>query len=126
MIRFGLRLALAGGREALTRLIVIAAAVAIGSGLLLTTLAGVNAVNAQLTRYASMYPNASTGDADPLWWSTRQDYFHGKQIIRIDVAATGSTAPTPVGVPTTPGPGEYYASPAFRELLAAHPADQLG
>ncbi|MEU7974435.1 FtsX-like permease family protein [Micromonospora sp. NPDC049089] len=126
MIRFGLRLAVAGGREALTRLVVIAAAVAIGSGLLLTTLAGVNAVNSQLTRYASMYPSASAGDADPLWWSNRQDYFHGKQIIRIDVAATGSTAPTPVGIPTTPGPGEYYASPAFRELLAAHPADQLG
>ncbi|MFF0119720.1 FtsX-like permease family protein [Micromonospora arida] len=127
MIRFGLRLALAGGREALTRLIVIAAAVAIGSGLLLTTLAGVNAVNSQLTRYASVYPNASTGgDADPLAWSTRQDYFHGEQIIRIDVAATGSTAPTPVGIPSIPGPGEYYASPALRELLAAHPGDQLG
>ncbi|WP_410817738.1 FtsX-like permease family protein [Micromonospora sp. 050-3] len=125
MIRFGLRLAVAGGREALTRLIVIAAAVAIGSGLLLTTLAGVNAVNSQLTRYASMYPSASAGDADPLWWSNRQDFFHGEQIIRLDVAATGSTAPTPVGIPTTPGPGEYYASPAFRELLAAHPADQL-
>ncbi|MET8262839.1 FtsX-like permease family protein [Micromonospora arida] len=126
MIRFGLRLALAGGREALTRLIVIAAAVAIGSGLLLTTLAGVNAVNAQLTRYASVYPNASTGgDADPLWWSTREDYFHGKQIILIDVAATGPDAPTPTGVPSTPGPGEYYASPALRKLLAAHPADQL-
>ncbi|MEU8408865.1 FtsX-like permease family protein [Micromonospora sp. NPDC048842] len=125
MIRFGLRLAVAGGREALTRLVVIAAAVAVGSGLLLTTLAGVNAVNAQLTRYASMYPSASAGDADPLWWSNRQDFFHGEQIIRIDVAATGSTAPTPVGIPTTPGPGEYYASPAFRELLAAHPTDQL-
>ncbi|MCG5458049.1 ABC transporter permease [Micromonospora sp. PSH03] len=127
MIRFGLRLAVAGGREALTRLIVIAAAVAVGSGLLLTTLAGVNAVNAQLTRYASIYPNASTGgDADPLWWSTREDYFHGKQIIRIDVAATGPDAPTPTGVPNTPRPGEYYASPAFRKLLAAHPAEQLG
>lgn len=126
MIRFGLRLAVAGGREALTRLLVIAAAVAVGSGLLLTTLAGVNAVNAQLTRYASVYPNASTGgDADPLWWSTREDYFHGKQIIRIDVAATGPDAPTPTGVPSTPGPGEYYASPALRKLLAAHPADQL-
>ncbi|WP_328534282.1 ABC transporter permease [Micromonospora zamorensis] len=126
MIRFGLRLAVAGGREALTRLLVIAAAVAVGSGLLLTTLAGVNAVNAQLTRYASVYPNASTGgDADPLWWSTREDYFHGKQIIRIDVAPTGPDAPTPTGVPSTPGPGEYYASPALRKLLAAHPADQL-
>ncbi|MET8364037.1 FtsX-like permease family protein [Micromonospora sp. NPDC005194] len=126
MIRFGLRLAVAGGREALTRLIVIAAAVAIGSGLLLTTLAGVNAVDAQLTRYASIYPQASTaGAADPLWWSTRDDFFHGKPILRIDVAATGSNAPTPAGIPTTPGPGEFYVSPALRELFAAQPADHL-
>ncbi|MEU5908799.1 FtsX-like permease family protein [Micromonospora sp. NPDC047467] len=128
MIGFGLRLAVAGGREALTRLAIIAAAVAVGSGLLLTTLAGVNAVNTQLTRYASMYPSASAGggDVDPLWWSTREDYFHGKQIIRIDVAATGPDAPTPVGIPTTPGPGEYYASPSMQKLLATQPADQLG
>ena len=126
MIRFGLRLAVAGGREALTRLVIIAAAVAIGSGLLLATLAGVNAVNTQLTRYASMFPAASTGgDADSLWWSTRQDYFQRMQIIRIDVAATGPSAPTPIGVPTIPAPGEYYASPSMRKLLAGHPADQL-
>ena len=126
MIGFGLRLAIAGGREALARLVIIAAAVAVGAGLLLATLAGVNAVNAQLTRYASLYPHASTGgNADPLWWSTREDYFHGKQIIRIDVAATGPNAPTPIGIPTTPGPGEYYASPSLQKLLAANPADQL-
>ncbi|GAA4562828.1 ABC transporter permease [Micromonospora coerulea] len=127
MIGFGLRLAVAGGREALTRLAIIAAAVAVGAGLLLATLAGVNAVNAQLTRYAATFPTASTGgDADPLWWSTREDYFHGEQIIRIDVAATGASAPTPIGIPATPGPGEYYASPSLQKLLAAHPADQLG
>ncbi|MER7892765.1 FtsX-like permease family protein [Micromonospora sp. NPDC094482] len=126
MIAFAFRLAVAGGREALTRLVVIAAAVAVGTGLLLTTLAGVNAVNAQLTRYASVYPSASTGgDADPLWWSTRDDYFHGRQITRIDVAATGPNAPTPNGIPATPAAGEYYASPSLRTLLAAHPADQL-
>jgi hypothetical protein len=126
MIGFGLRLAVAGGREALTRLVIIAAAVAIGAGLLLATLAGVNAVNTQLTRYASMYPMQTTGGhADPLWWSTRQDYFHGTQIIRIDVAATGPHAPTPIGIPKTPKPGEYYASPSLQKLLAANPADQL-
>jgi hypothetical protein len=127
MIRFGLRLAVAGSREALTRLVIISVAVAVGAGLLLVTLAGVNAVNAQLTRYASMYPEASTaGGADPLWWSTREDYFHGKQIVRIDVAATGPHSPTPVGIPKTPGPGEYYASPALTTLLAVTPAAQLG
>jgi hypothetical protein len=126
MIRFGLRLAVAGGREAVTRLVIIAAAVAVGAGLLLATLAGLNAVNAQLTRYASMYPQASTGGpADPLWWSTGEDYFHGRQILRIDVAATGPDAPTPIGIPKTPGPGEFYASPSLRKLIAANPADQL-
>jgi hypothetical protein len=127
MIRFGLRLAVAGGREALTRLIIIAAAVAIGAGLLLATLAGVNAVNAQLTRVASLYPGPSSGgSADPLWWSTRSDYFRGEEIVRVDVAATGATSPTPIGIPKTPAPGQYYASPALAKLLATAPADQLG
>jgi hypothetical protein len=127
MIGFALRLAVAGGREALTRLVIIAAAVAMGAGLLLATLAGVNAVNAQLTRYASLFPNASTaGGTDPLWWSVRDDFFNGKQIFRVDVAATGPGSPTPVGIPKTPAPGEYYASPALTKLLAAAPAAQLG
>ncbi|MEV0003977.1 FtsX-like permease family protein [Micromonospora sp. NPDC050980] len=126
MIALALRLAVAGGREALVRLAAIAAAVAIGTGLLLTTVAGVHATNAQLGRYASMYPQETAGGAaDPLLWSTRFDYFHGTQIQRVDVAATGPTAPTPVGVPRTPGPGEWYASPALRKLLATTPADQL-
>ncbi|MEV0430850.1 FtsX-like permease family protein [Micromonospora sp. NPDC050495] len=126
MIGLALRLAVAGGREALVRLLAIAAAVAVGTGLLLTTLAGVHAADTQLTRYASMYPQETAGgSADPLLWSTRTDYFRGDQIIRVDVAATGPDAPTPIGVPRTPGPGEFYASPALRKLLATTPADQL-
>lgn len=126
MIALALRLAVAGGREALVRLVVIAAAVAIGTGLLLTTVAGVHATNTQLGRYAAMYPQETAGGTiDPLLWSTRYDYFHGAQILRVDVAATGPTAPTPVGVPRPPGPGEWYASPAMRKLLATTPADQL-
>jgi hypothetical protein len=126
MIGFGLRLTVAGGREALTRLIVIAAAVAIGAGLLLATLAGVNAVDAQLTRYATLYPGASAGGgAAPLWWATREEYFKGKPIQRVDVAATAPDSPTPIGIPRTPGPGEYYASPSLAALLAATPAAQL-
>ncbi|MDG4805023.1 FtsX-like permease family protein [Micromonospora sp. WMMD980] len=127
MIALALRLAVAGGREALVRLAAVAAAVAIGTGLLLTTVAGVHATNAQLGRYAAMYPQETPGGAaDPLLWSTRFDYFHGAQIQRVDVAATGPSAPTPVGVPRVPGPGEWYASPALRKLLATTPADQLG
>ena len=47
MIRLGLRLAVSGGREAVVRLVVVAAAVGIGVGLLLTVAAAVNAVNVQ-------------------------------------------------------------------------------
>ena len=52
MIRLGLRLTLAGGREAAIRLAITAVAVALGVMLLLAAVAGINAVNAQNSRYA--------------------------------------------------------------------------
>ena len=52
MIRLGLRLAVSGGREALTRLVILAAAVGIGAGLLLSVISAVNAVGVQNDRYA--------------------------------------------------------------------------
>ena len=63
VIRLGLRLAVAGGREAVARLAVIAAAVALGVGLLLTTLAGINAVDAQNDRYAWLETGYAGADA---------------------------------------------------------------
>lgn len=131
MIRFGLRLALAGGREALTRLVLIATAVALGVAMLLAIAAGINAVNAQNARYAWLDTGASsTVDStmtapDPLWWSLREDYFDRRPITRVDIAATGPDSPVPPGIPHLPGPGEFYASPALSALLAATPADQL-
>ena len=52
MIRLGLRLAVSGGREAVVRLIILAAAVGLGVGLLLTVISAVNAVSVQNDRYA--------------------------------------------------------------------------
>jgi hypothetical protein len=52
MISLGLRLTLNGGKEAAIRLAVTAAAVALGVGMLLITLAGINALNAQNARAA--------------------------------------------------------------------------
>ncbi|MFF2624611.1 FtsX-like permease family protein [Kitasatospora griseola] len=52
MIGLGLRLAVSGGREALVRLAITAGAVAIGVGLLFTTLAAINGVHAQNARNA--------------------------------------------------------------------------
>lgn len=138
MIRLGLRLAVAGGREAITRLALITVAVAVGVALLLTTLASMDALDAQNDRYAWLetgYPgaaaaaggtsSATTTSADPLWWLLRLDFFRGEQIGRVDVAATGPDAPLPPGIPALPGPGEYYASPTMAELLRATPAAQL-
>ena len=44
MIRLGLRLTLNGGKESLVRLVVTALAVSLGVGMLLVTLAGINAL----------------------------------------------------------------------------------
>ena len=146
MIRLGLRLTLSGGREAAVRLGIITAAVALGVGLLLSTLAALNAVTTQNDRYAWL--NTGAGDssqttapsgpagsdasagpdapsADPLWWLLRGDYFQGRIIGRVDLAATGPDSPVPPGIPRLPGPGEYYASPALVALMRTTPAAQL-
>jgi hypothetical protein len=139
VIRLSLRLAVAGGREAVTRLALIAVAVAIGVGLLLATLAGLNAVNTQNARYGWLETGFTASDTppagssatgrvapDPLWWQARADQFQGKQIGRVDVAATGKRSPVPPGLTRLPRPGELYASPALAELLRTTPAAQLG
>ncbi|MFI1994950.1 FtsX-like permease family protein [Actinoplanes sp. NPDC020271] len=130
MINLGLRLAIAGGREAIARLAVLAAAVAVGVGMLLATVAGINAVHAQNMRYPwlnSAVTSAATGPEarDPALWIVREDYFHGHPLARVDVAVSGPDGPVPPGMTALPGPGEYYVSPALDRLLRDYPADQL-
>ena len=55
MIKLGLRLTFNGGREAVSRLIIIALAVMVGVAMLLATVAGINAVNAQNARWTFSY-----------------------------------------------------------------------
>jgi hypothetical protein len=138
VIRLGLRLSIAGGRESLSRFILIVVAVAIGVELLLATLAGLHAVTTQNARYgwletgysgsdapASAPGRAATPGVDPVWWRLRADYFQGRQIGRVDVAATGPTSPTPPGIPALPAPGQFYASPKLVGLLNTNPAAAL-
>jgi hypothetical protein len=132
VIPLGLRLVFSGGREAVTRLVVLAVAVGLGVGLLLTAVAATNAVTAWNNSHAWLWTgNASvpagpvtTGIA-PLWWQPSGDTFDGQVIDRFDVAATGASSPVPPGIPSDPGPGQYYASPALAALLRGTPANQL-
>ena len=132
MIRLGLRLTLGSGREAALRVLVTAAAVALGVGLLLSALAGVNGLNAQTDRGAwldtsaqASPSNASSSPSGRLWWLPGTDEFGSQAIDRIDIAATGPNAPVPPGIPHVPGPGEYYASPALTTLLRSEPANEF-
>ena len=129
MIRLGLRLSLNGGKEAMLRVFVTAAAVALGVGLLLAALAGVNGLNAQTDRGAWLDSAAQasrpTSTSDGLWWLSSIDQFDRQAIDRVDVAAAGPNAPVPPGISHLPGPGEYYASPALRTLVASQPANEL-
>src|SRR5579863_8579333 len=131
MIPLGLRLAVNGGREAITRLVVLAVAVGLGVGLLLTAVAATNAVTTWNNRHAWYWtgtawvpPGPATGVA-PLWWHPGNDIFDGKTISRFDVAATGASSPVPPGITHDPAPGQYYASPALAALLRSTPANQL-
>ncbi|HEX6857093.1 MAG TPA: FtsX-like permease family protein [Streptosporangiaceae bacterium] len=118
----------------------IAAAVAAGSALLLVTLAGLNAVNAQNARYGWLATGTGTGTGagagpaadgakanghDPLWWRLTADFYRGQIIGRVDVAATGPRSAVPPGLSALPGPGQYYASPALAALLRSAPPGQL-
>jgi hypothetical protein len=148
VIRLGLRLTISGGREAIVRLVILAAAVGIGVGLLLTATSAITAVNKQNDGYAWLDTKVGENPAqlasprargaraagtasrsvtrrDPLWGLVSADQFGGQTIDRVDVAATGPTSPVPPGIPSDPGPGQYYASPALSALLRATPADQL-
>ncbi len=132
MIRLGLRLTLGSGREALLRVLVTAAAVALGVGLLLAALAGTNGLRAQSDRggwldsAAQAVPSQAGPQSDRLWWLSSTDQFHLQAIDRVDLAAAGPNAPVPPGIPHLPGPGQYYVSPALATLITSVPADQLG
>ena len=132
MIGLGLRLTLSGGREAITRFLVLAVAVGLGVGLLLTAVAATNAALTWNNRHGWFWTGTASVPAGPaapgiapLWWHPGSDMFGGRPITRFDVAATGASSPVPPGLPRDPGPDQYYASPALAALLRSTPASQL-
>jgi hypothetical protein len=130
MIRLGLQLVLASGREALTRLLVITVAVAAGVALLLAVLAEFHAFQADASQpcwsctTGTPVPPALPASGD--LWNDSADFYQGQTITRLDVAPLGSGAPVPPGISRLPAPGTYDASPALARLLRTVPAGQLG
>jgi FtsX-like permease family len=132
VISLGLRLVVNGGREAVTRLVILTIAVGIGVGLLLTAVAATNAAVTWNNRHAwfwtgtsAVVPQTAAAGTAPLWWHPVGDFFDGQQIERFDVAATGASSPVPPGLPQDPAPGTYYASPALVALIRDTPASEL-
>ena len=130
MFRLGLQLTLRSGREALVRLLITAAAVAIGVALLLGVLAEFHAyqVNASKQCWSCTQGAAvpSTLPSHGDLWNNSVDFYQGQTINRLDVAALGPDAPVPPGITHLPPAGDYYASPALAALLKTVPADELG
>ena len=130
MFRLGLQLSLRSGREAMVRLLITAAAVAVGVALLLGVLAEFHAFQANANQPCwSCTQGASVPATLPArgeLWNNSVDFFQGQTINRLDVAALGPNAPVPPGITQLPPAGDYYASPALATLLKTVPADQLG
>ena len=128
MIALGLRLVVSGGREAITRLAVLAVAVGLGVGLLLTAVAATNAAVTWNNRHAWFWTGTASAPAGPgragvapLWWHPGGDIFDGQQINRFDVAATGASSPVPPGIPVTRDRASTTPRPRSPRCCAVHP-----
>jgi hypothetical protein len=133
MFSLGLRLVLRTGKESLARLVLIACAVAVGVALLLVVLAdfhGFQAANSkrcwECTTGAYLVGGKVKPAANAELWNYTEDYFEGRPIKRLEVAALGPHAPVVPGIPRLPGAGSYYASPALARLLKSVPREELG
>jgi hypothetical protein len=130
MFRLGLRLTLRSGRESLVRLLITAAAAAVGVALLLGVLAEFHAYQANANQPCwSCTQGAAVPGTLPAHgelWNNSVDFYQGQTISRLDVAALGQDAPVPPGITKLPPAGDYYASPALAALLSTVPADELG
>jgi ABC-type antimicrobial peptide transport system permease subunit len=132
MYRLGLRLTFRSGREAFVRLVVTAAAVAIGVAIMLSVLADFHAFTTtnnrpswQSTIGHALTRNYAAATKSELW-NYSDDIYQGTTIDRLDVAGLGPNAPVPPGISRLPASGQYYASPALTALIRKTPASELG
>src|SRR5260370_42709293 len=120
MVRLGLQLTLRSGREVFTRLLLTTIAVALGVAVLLGVFAEFHAFQANANRSCWECTQGATvpkalGTRGELW-NYSVDFYQGRTIERLDLAALGSDGPGPPGRSRLAGPGEDFAFPALRAL----------
>ena len=132
VIRLAARLTAGGGREALVRLVLTGAGLALAVAMLLVATVVFPALHAHDVRRAwtetseqNLQPAQDERHTDPLLWRLTEVRFGGDDIVRVDLAARGRDAPVPPGLAELPGPGELAVSPRLAELLAETDAAEL-
>lgn len=120
-------------RRTRTSAILTAVGVAVATSLvlLLASLPGATQARSQRAIWQDIYsynsPESNPRPA-PLLMAANKDFTGDHEIIRVDVAQTG-TSPMlslPPGIPKLPGPGESIVSPALGKLIQSTPQAQLG
>ena len=120
-----------GGREAVTRLVILALAVGLGVGLLLTAVAATNAAIAWNNRHAWFWTGTSSAPAGPAARNRATVVASGRRRLRRPADRTlrrgrhRRLVPGTTGPSRDPAPGQYYASPALVALMRSTPANQL-
>ncbi|WP_409493488.1 FtsX-like permease family protein [Amycolatopsis sp. cmx-11-12] len=110
----------------------VGVAVATSLVLLLASLPGATQARSQRAIWQDIHSYYSTsGEAQrpaPLLMAANKDYSGDREIIRVDIAQTG-TSPMlslPPGIPKLPAPGESIVSPELGKLIQSTPQAQLG
>ena len=122
-LRLGLRLAVGGGRQSVTRLFLIASGIALAVGLLLAALGIFPAERAAQRRQGARLIRAldpgESGPADRLFVDEAVTSFGDEEIYETFMAAEGDGSLVPPWLNRIPKPEEIVASPALAELLAS-------
>jgi hypothetical protein len=127
------RLLASGGKSTLSRQALIVVSVAIGTVLLLASLSFITLFQRHNARQCWSDECAQTVQqldarehAEPnLLVATGSERFRGRSIQTVYVAPLTDRA-VMRGIPSVPGPDEYFVSPELARLIATTPTDQLG
>jgi hypothetical protein len=114
----GVRLAVGGGRNSITRIVL--GTVGIGLAVLVLLLAAsAQTVLAQrdLRGLAQATQNTAIPGVAPLEYVQTAEDYRSESIDARYLHATGPTSPLPPGIGHAPGPNEVYVSPALADLL---------